>query len=66
MKQSIIGESINIGNDVLVRTNGMHSEQVKQHIEKVLEKCPGTIYGQMNQLFARTKYGDFDYSRKDF
>lgn len=59
------GESINIGNDVFVRTNGMHSEQVKQHIEKVLNRCPGTIYGQMHQLFARTKYGDFDYSRKD-
>lgn len=59
------GESINIGNDVLVRTNGMYSKQVKQHIEKVLDRCPGTIYGQMNQLFARTKYGDFDYSRRD-
>ena len=30
------GESINIGNDVLVRTNGMYSEQVKQHIKKSL------------------------------
>ena len=59
------GESINIGNDVLVRTNGMYSEQVKQHIEKVLDTCPGTIYGQIHQLFARTKYGDFDYSRRD-
>ncbi len=59
------GENINIGNDVLVRTNGMHSEQVKQHIEKILDRCPGTIYGQMHQLFARTKYGDFDYTRKD-
>lgn len=59
------GENINIGNDVFVRTNGMHSEQIKQHIKKVLNRCPGTIYGQMHQLFARTKYGDFDYSRKD-
>ena len=59
------GESINIGNDVLVRTNGMYSEQVKQHIEKVLDKCPGIIYGQIHQLFARTKYGDFDYSRRN-
>lgn len=59
------GGSINIGNDVLVRTNGMHSEQVKQHIKKVLDKCPGTIYGKMHQLFARTKYGDFDYSRRE-
>ena len=59
------GVSINIGNDVLVRTNGMHSEQVKQHIEKVLDKCPGTIYGKIHQLFARTKYGDFDYSRRE-
>lgn len=59
------GESINIGNDVLVRTNGMYSEQVKRHIEKVLNRCPGTIYGQIHQLFARTKYGDFDYTRRD-
>ena len=59
------GGSINIGNDVLVRTNGMHSEQVKQHIKKVLDKCPGTIYGKIHQLFARTKYGDFDYSRRE-
>ena len=59
------GESINIGNDVKVRTNGMDSEHVKQHIENVLHRCPGTIYGQMHQLFARTKYGDFDYTKRD-
>jgi len=59
------GESINIGNDVLVRTGGMYSKQVKRHIEKVLDKCPGTIYGKMHQLFARTKYGDFDYTKRD-
>ena len=59
------GESINIGNDVLVRTDGMYSKQVKRHIEKVLDKCPGTIYGKMHQLFARTKYGDFDYTKRD-
>lgn len=59
------GESINIGNDVLVRTNGMDSTSVKQHVETILEKCPGTIYGQMHQLFARTKYGDFDYTIRD-
>lgn len=52
------GESINIGNDVTVRTKGMNSTSVKQHIDTILEKCPGTIYGQMHQLFARTKYGD--------
>ena len=58
------GESINIGNDVIVRTKGMNSTSVKQHIETILEKCPGTIYGQMHQLFARTKYGDFDYTKR--
>lgn len=58
------GESINIGNDVTVRTKGMNSISVKQHIETILEKCPGTIYGQMHQLFARTKYGDFDYTKR--
>lgn len=58
------GESINIGNDVSVRTNNMDSKHVKQHIETVLDRCPGTIYGQMHQLFARTKYGDFDYTKR--
>ena len=58
------GESINIGNDVLVRTNNMDSKHVKQHIETILERCPGKIYGQMHQLFARTKYGDFDYTKR--
>lgn len=57
------GESVNIGNDVVVRTNGMHSKQVRQHIKNILDRCPGEIYGQMYQLFARTKYGDFDYTR---
>lgn len=58
------GVSINIGNDVSVRTNNMDSKHVKQHIETVLDRCPGTIYGQMHQLFARTKYGDFDYTKR--
>ena len=58
------GESINIGNDVAVRTNSMDAEHVKQHIETVLDRCPGIIYGQMHQLFARTKYGDFDYTKR--
>lgn len=34
------GESINIGNDVSVRTNNMDAGHVKQHIETVLERCP--------------------------
>lgn len=59
------GESIDIGNDVVIRTKSMYPEQVKQHIEKVLTKCLGMIYGQLHQLFARTKYGDFDYTRRD-
>ena len=43
----------------------MYSKQVKQHIENILDRCTGTVYGQMHQLFARTKYGDFDYTRRD-
>lgn len=42
----------------------MNSTSVKQHIETILDHCPGTIYGQMHQLFARTKYGDFDYTKR--
>lgn len=62
-KQFKIGESINIGTEALVRTNNMDLECLKQHIEKILHKCPGTVYAQMHQLFARTKYGDFDYTK---
>lgn len=58
------GESINIGNDVSVRTNNMDSKHVKDYIETILDRCPGTVYGQMHQLFARTKYGDFDYTKR--
>ncbi len=57
-------ESVNIGNDAVVRTNNMDTKQVKEHIESVLDKCHGTTYGQMHQLFARTKYGDYDYSKR--
>ena len=59
------GESINIGNDVSVRTQNMTSQQLQEHINTIMEKCPGKIYGQMHQLFARTKHGDFDYTNKD-
>ena len=59
------GESINIGSDVLIRTQGMDSVHVKEHIEKIISKCSGTIYGKMHQLFARTKYGDFKYTKRD-
>ncbi len=59
------GQSINIGNDVLVRTSNMSSKQLQEHIDSIIKICPGTIYGQMHQLFARTKYGDFDYTNRD-
>ena len=55
------GQSINIGKDVSVRTLNMSPKQVKGHIDRIMKICPGTIYGQMHQLFARTKHGDFDY-----
>lgn len=58
------GESINIGNDVAIRTSNMDSKQVKEHIESVLNRCSGRIFGQMHQLFARTKYGDLDYTKR--
>lgn len=57
------GQSINIGNDVSVRTLNMSSQQLQHHIESIMRKCPGEIYGQMHQVFARTKYGDFDYTK---
>lgn len=59
------GQSIDIGKDVSVRTSNMSSQQLQDHIETILRKCPGKIYGQMHQLFARTKYGDFDYSKRE-
>ena len=59
------GQSIDIGKDVSVRTLNMSSEQLKEHIDAILKKCPGKIYGQMHQLFARTKHGDFYYSKRE-
>ena len=43
----------------------MSSEELENYIQRILGKCPGQIYGQMKQVFARTKYGDFDYSKKE-
>ena len=42
----------------------MNGKQIKQHVDKVLDICHGTIFGQMHQIFARTKYGDFDYTER--
>lgn len=55
------GESVNIGVDVSVRTKGMTTDELDNHIQKILSICPGTIYGRLSQRFARTKYGDFNY-----
>lgn len=59
------GQSINIGKDVNVRTINMNKKNIENYVQQILNKCPGQIYGQMKQLFARTKYGDFDYSKKE-
>lgn len=58
-----IGESVNIGVDVLVRTKGMTNNELDHHVHQILSTCPGTIYGRLRQEFARTKAGDFDYQR---
>lgn len=58
------GQSINIGNDVVVRTLGLNAQELRQHVDSILAICPGQIYGQLTQLFARTKHGDFDYTQK--
>lgn len=58
------GQSINIGNDVSIRTLGMSAKEVENHVEQVLSICPGKIFGQLKQLFARTKHGDFDYMNR--
>lgn len=55
-------ESVNIGLDVSVRTKGMTYDELDSHIEEILSKCPGKIYGRLSQRFARTKYGDFNYN----
>ena len=59
-----IGESVNIGVDVSVRTKGMTNYELNRHIDKILSICPGTVYGRLTQEFARTKYGDFDYQKE--
>ena len=58
------GESVNIGMDVSVRTNGMTPDELDSYIQKILSICPGKIYGKLIQRFARTKYGDFYYNRE--
>ena len=59
------GEIINIGSDVLVRTSNMNSDELNEYIKIILGICPGTVYGKLHQMFARTKYGDFDYSSRN-
>ena len=59
-----IGESVNIGVDVSVRTKGMTKFELNQHINKMLSVCPGIVIGRLTQEFARTKYGDFDYQEE--
>ena len=59
-----IGDSVNIGVDVSVRTKGMTNYELNHHVNRILSVCPGTVYGRLTQLFARTKYGDFDYQKE--
>ena len=59
-----MGESVNIGVDVSVRTKGMKLDELDNHISNILSKCPGKIYGRLSQKFARTKYGDFNYEEE--
>ena len=59
------GQSIDIGKDVSVRTLNISFQQLQEHIDAILRKCPGEIYGRMHQLFARTKHGDFYYSKRE-
>lgn len=59
-----IDESVNIGVDVSVRTKNMTNEELDNHINNILSKCPGEIYGRLSQKFARTKYGDFNYKEE--
>ena len=56
-----LGESVNIGVDVSVRTSGITNNELDSYIQNILSICPGTIYGRLSQIFARTKYGDFNY-----
>ena len=58
------GESVDIGVDVSVRTKGMTTQELNNHIKDILTICPGTVYGRLSQQFARTKYGDFDYQKE--
>ncbi len=57
------GKSVNIGLDVSVRTQGMTQDELDNHIENILSKCPGKVYGRLRQRYARTKYGDTIYKR---
>ena len=60
-----IGDSVNIGVDVSIRTKNMQDSDLDKYILSILTQCPGTIYGRLKQLYAKTKYGDFDYVAED-
>lgn len=59
------GQIINIGKDVLVRTSNMSKKEIEVYVLEVLRRCPGIIDATMHQLFARTKYGDFNYGTQE-
>lgn len=60
-----LGNSVNIGIDVSVRTNGMNEEELDTYILNILKQCPGTVYGKLKQRYAKTKSGDFEFIKEN-
>lgn len=60
-----LGNSVNIGIDVSVRTNGMNKEELDTYILNILKQCPGTVYGKLKQRYAKTKSGDFEFIKEN-
>lgn len=60
-----LGNSVNIGIDVSIRTNGMNKEELDTYILNILKQCPGTVYGKLKQRYAKTKSGDFEFIKEN-
>lgn len=60
-----LGNSVNIGIDVSVRTNGMNKDELDRYILNILKQCPGTVYGKLKQRYAKTKFGDFEFIKEN-
>lgn len=56
-KRFSLGESVDIDVDVKIRTHNETIEVLDNTVKKLLEKCPGEIKGELEQICSITKRG---------